>query len=85
MDLLRVRIDPTLPDPVWLDVGNRGGRSVPIFSSAFRLVVDDPPRIVSRSGIILSDGEVVDGDHPKPGMAVCTEGQVVAFQQLGGT
>jgi hypothetical protein len=78
MPALTIRIDPPQVEPVWIET--RGGRRIiAIFGPQFRLL-RDPVRVQAASGAAFVDGEVVDPDRGKPGIAVCPGGDVVSFE-----
>jgi hypothetical protein len=64
-------------DPVWVEWGP-GRRSLAVFSDDFRIALD-PPRIEGANGVILLDGEVLDPDRGKPGLAICPGGDTISF------
>jgi hypothetical protein len=78
MPPLTVRIDPSRVDPVWIQTPG-GGTSIAIFDRAFQLVPGEPPRVVGQNGVSLIDGEILDPDRGKPGLAICPGGEVVDF------
>ncbi|HEV8490324.1 MAG TPA: hypothetical protein VGQ58_11115 [Candidatus Limnocylindrales bacterium] len=78
MPPLRLRIDLDRLDPVWLDVAG-GSRSLAFFGPEFLVEVGEEPRITTPGGLVLIDGDVIDPDRGRPGLAVCPGGSVVAF------
>jgi hypothetical protein len=76
MQPLTIRIDPSQVDPVWVE--SAFGRSTAVFSDDFRIVLD-PPRVQSSTGVTLVNGEVLDPDRGKPGLALCPGGESVWF------
>lgn len=81
MPPLTVRIDLTQPDPVWIETAG-GRRSIALFGSEFH-VRSDPVRVEATNGVTLFDGEVLDPDRGKPGLALCPGGDVITFDVLG--
>ena len=81
MPPLTIRIDPSKVDPVWIQLP-QGRTSIAVFGAAFQLVLEDPPRVVAPNGVVLLDGEVVDPDRGKPGLAICPGGDVVDFEMM---
>ena len=81
MPPLLIRIDPTQADPVWVETAG-GGRSLARFTRAFALVLGDPPRVAGSNGVAIVDGEVLDPDRGKPGLAICPGGDIVDFEIL---
>jgi hypothetical protein len=77
MPPLTIRIDPAQVEPAWIETPG-GRRSVAVFGPTFH-VVGGPLSIEAGNGASLSDGEVVDPDRGKPGIAVCPGGDVVTF------
>lgn len=78
MQPLTIRIDPGQIDPVWVESGKERSRSLAIFGDEFRLLLD-PVRVQATTGVTLVDGEKVDPDRGKPGLAVCPGGETVWF------
>jgi hypothetical protein len=78
MQRLTVRIDPAQIDPVWVESGPNRFRSQAMFSDEFRLVLN-PPRVQSTTGVTLVDGEQLDPDAGKPGLALCPGGATIWF------
>jgi hypothetical protein len=81
MPPLTFRIDPSKIDPVWIQTPG-GGTSIAVFDSEFRLLLGDPPRVVASNGVVLLDGEVLDPDRGKAGLAICPGGEVIDFRML---
>jgi len=79
MPQLTFRIDPDRVDPVWIDLPG-GDHSLARFGRGLRLVLGAGPAVVGDNGVRLVDGEIVDPDRAKPGLAVCPEGPVVDFE-----
>jgi hypothetical protein len=77
MPPLTIRIDPSQPEPVWIETPG-GRRSVAVFGASFHIAAD-PLRVQATNGASLANGEVVDPDRGKPGIAVCPGGSVVGF------
>jgi hypothetical protein len=42
----------------------------------------DPLRVRAANGVTLVDGEVVDPDRGKPGLAVCPGGDSISFNEF---
>ena len=80
MAALTIRIDPSQIDPVWIESGPQRFRSLAMFGPEFRFAVD-PVRVQAANGATLVNGEVVDPDRGKPGIAVCPGGSVISFNQ----
>jgi hypothetical protein len=78
MQELTVRIDPAQLDPVWVESGPGRFRSLAVFGPEFRLLLN-PPRVESTTGVILADGERLDPDRGKPGLALCPGGETISF------
>jgi hypothetical protein len=74
---LTIRIDPSQVEPVWVETPG-GHRSVAVFGPTFRLA-DNPLRVEAGNSAALVNGDVVDPDRGKPGIAVCPGGDVVSF------
>ncbi len=78
MSILTIRIDPTQVDPVWVESGPDRQPSLAVFGPEFALALD-PPRIQATTGVTLVDGEQIDPDRGKPGLAVCPGGETIWF------
>ena len=78
MPPLTVRIDLGQVDPVWIESGPNRFRSLAMFGPEFHLLAD-PVRVQSTTGVTLVDGEVIDPDRGKPGLAVCPGGETITF------
>ena len=81
MPPLTIRIDPSQIDPVWVESGPNRRRSMAVFGPEFQLRLD-PPRVVATTGLTLTNGEVIDPDRGKPGLAVCPGGDTISFDVL---
>jgi hypothetical protein len=81
MPPLTIRIDPSKVDPVWIETPG-GGRSLARFTRAFQLVLGDEPIVAGQNGVVIVNGEVLDPDRGKPGLAICPGGEVVDFEVL---
>ena len=74
--VMRLRIDPSLAEPVWLEADGR--RRIAVFADAFRFA-RDPVRVQSPTGAAFLDGEVIDPAVGKPGVAICARAATVTF------
>jgi hypothetical protein len=77
MPPLTVRIDPSQPEPVWIETPG-GRRSVAQFGPEFRMFLN-PARVQSTTGVTLVDREVIDPDRGKPGITICPGGNLITF------
>jgi hypothetical protein len=79
-------IDPSQPDPIWLEVDNRpleDIRVVPYFSSGFRAVRTPELVVIDSEGVVVvRDEEKLDPDEGLLGHGVCPAGRWVSIVEV---